>query len=70
MITAYSVQVLEIETGRVFNYSTNGLLLQLFITSLHPYYKYNCSIAAETTVGKGPSNTVQVVTSQEGKLLC
>lgn len=31
-----------------------GTHLDLLVTQLHPYYWYECSVAAETSSGRGP----------------
>ena len=31
------------------------------VTSLHPYYTYNCTVAAETSVGIGPFSSPVVI---------
>ena len=44
--------IVEQETGRVFSLTTRDTRLN--VTSLHPYYTYNCTIAAATFAGTGP----------------
>ena len=33
----------------------------LNVTSLHPYYTYNCTVAAHTSVGTGPISSPFVI---------
>ena len=42
----------------------------LTVTSLHPYYVYTISVAAETVVGIGPySDGVNVTTDEDGRFI-
>lgn len=51
------------------NYSQRGVRIELVIASLHPYYEYECQIAAETAVGRGPYGDVVITrTLPDGKL--
>ena len=60
----YEVQVEEVETGQLWTVST--LEEQLRVDTLHPYYNYNCEVAAFTT-GLGPfSDALQVQTLEAG----
>ena len=55
VILQYSVNVTHVETSSTqqsFTSSTSKVL-----TSLHPDYTYECSVAAETSVGRGPYRT-------------
>ena len=60
IITSYSVRVYSIVTGETTVYLREGHHSQIIIDSLHPYYEYDVSIAAET-VGIGPFSTPQRV---------
>ena len=53
-ITGYSLVITEVATNTTTTHSQSGLHVELVITSLHPYYEYECHIAAETAVGSGP----------------
>ena len=66
IITAYNITVLEVETGDVFTYETHGSDIIFIVNSLHPYYWYNCSVAAYT-IGQGPSSFAVVRTHAQGK---
>lgn len=61
----YSLNVLEVVTGKTRFFERN--VTQILLTSLHPYYTYELSVAAATVVGTGPfSSPVRVVTHQDG----
>ena len=51
VIRNYVIAVHEVETGRNFTETSN--VTQVTLSNLHPFYTYNCSIAA-VTVGTGP----------------
>ena len=59
IIQQYSVIIVEQETGRVISLSTRDTRLN--VTSLHPYYTYNCTIAAVTFAGTGPFSSPVVI---------
>ena len=51
IIQNYIIRIIELETGRALNLSTTTTSIN--VTSLHPYYNYNCTVAAVTS-GTGP----------------
>ena len=57
-LTQYLVRITENNTGNIINktFLIQPLLLDLNlnVTSLHPYYTYECVVAAATVVGPGP----------------
>ena len=53
-ITGYTLTVTELETNTTRVVSQNGRHIELVLGSLHPYYRYECQIAAETAAGRGP----------------
>ena len=61
-IHEYIVNVTEVETGRMFQLSTNTT--SIIIGSLHPYYIYNCTVVA-VTIAPGPFSTVITVRTDE-----
>ena len=64
IIVLYTVRVLELDTGTESYHNTTETSLALI--SLHPYYLYECSVAA-VTVGYGPYSTVfSLRTDQDG----
>ena len=69
IITRYMISITDVETGRSF--SLFSATTSVNVTSLHPYYTYNFTIAAVTIVGDGPYTTsITIVTLQDGKFLC
>lgn len=67
-ITGYSVIIREVATNISASYDPSGVHIELVIASLHPYYVYECQIAAETVVGRGPyGDTVTIRTLPDGK---
>ena len=55
----------EINTGTILYYNVTDT--EITVSSLHPYYMYECRIAA-VTVSTGPFSTVlTVITKQAGK---
>ena len=51
VIRKYNVRILEVETGKTLQLTSNKTSIR--VTDLHPYYLYNCSVAAYT-VADGP----------------
>ena len=65
VIQYYSILAEETETGR--SWSFTHVEPEISIGSLHPYYIYECKVAA-FTVALGPySNTTSVQTNEAGK---
>ena len=68
IITRYLISITEVKTGRSF--SLFSPTTSVNVTSLHPFYTYNCAVAALTIVGDGPYTTsIAIVTLQDGKLV-
>ena len=65
-ITSYRINVLELETGTIRTFSTVPTDSIYVINSLHPFYNYNCSVAAYTN-GLGPVGYSVVQTLPEGE---
>lgn len=66
VIDYYSIRVVESETGR--SWSFEHVEPEISVGSLHPYYNYQCQVAA-FTVGLGSySNTTLVQTNEEGMM--
>ena len=65
VIQHYTVEVDEVWTGhRLTFYPTNT---NINIGALHPYYVYQCRVAA-VTVAQGPfTSNLQIVTGEDGK---
>ena len=64
IVRYYRVHIIEAETGRVFELTSN--ITSIYIYELHPYYTYECRIAA-FTIDLGPySNVFTVQLAEEG----
>lgn len=51
----FKIEITEMESGQVRNLTIrNSAITSTVVSSLHPYYTYNCSIAAYNTEGTGP----------------
>lgn len=58
VVRRYTVNITELETGRVEQYFTTDL--NITVESRHPFYRYRFIVAAET-VGLGPFNDPNVI---------
>ena len=68
IIQQYTINITEVETGALQHLIAEGTILS--VSPLHPFYTYNCSIAAETSVGLGPfSNPQTVQMPEDGRLV-
>ena len=65
VIVSYTVQLIERPTNTTFTYQRGGSHTEVFITNLHPYYEYSCSVAAETSVGLGPFSIPFILTTHQ-----
>ena len=64
VIQYYSIRVTELETGQLFNLRSN--VTNITLTNLHPYYTYQCRIAART-ISLGPySDPITIQLLEEG----
>ena len=68
IIRSYHISVEELETGNILTFVTSNVERLLVVNLLHPFYTYNCSIAAYT-IGLGPSVFVSVQTLPEGMFM-
>lgn len=66
IVRNYMIRVIEVETEQTMDFEVNGSDSTHLISSLHPYYTYQCSIAA-VTVGAGPPGHTVVITKEEGE---
>lgn len=67
IIVSYYIRILEVPTNRTFIYE-RPIHTDLLIGALHPFYEYQCSVAAETAVGRGPFGATFITrTDQDGK---
>ena len=58
----YTVNITELETGRIIQHTTPTTSLQ--VPLLHPYYTYQWKVSAYT-VGEGPYTNISTVTTPE-----
>ena len=66
-IRQYQITLIETDTGNQEQYTAAGSQRRHEIRSLHPYYTYECAIAA-VTIGQGPfsaSVEIQTYTASE-----
>ena len=67
IITGYTIRVLEVVTNNIFTYNLTNRT-DFLVDNLHPYYDYQCSIAAVTVAGVGPlSEPLTVRTNESGE---
>ena len=64
-IRHYSIIVREVNTGTQTQHTSTGL--QTTINRLHPYYTYECRVAAYTTREGVLSRPINITTDQDGK---
>ena len=64
VINYYTVELDEVWTGRSLEFHPTSM--NISITALHPYYVYQCRVAA-FTVALGPfTSNLQIVTGEDG----
>ena len=67
IVRYYVVNVTELQTGNIFQFTANAT--SLTVTSLHPAYTYEITVSA-ATIGPGPfSPTLSLQTDEAGKNL-
>ena len=67
IIIGYFIQIFEVDTNSYFSFNRTNHT-EFLLQQLHPYYNYNCSIAALTAVGRGPlSSPLLVQTDEDGE---
>ena len=68
IIVHYTVNITEMETGRVLSLTAmNTTMLRVHL--LHPFYTYTCIVAA-VTIGLGPYSTPVVIQMPEDGQQC
>jgi receptor-type tyrosine-protein phosphatase Q len=66
LITGYSVNVTNSDTGVSMHLSSTEN--SITVGQLSPYTSYQCSVAAQTIVGRGPyTSLITVTTNEDGK---
>ena len=67
LIRSYTVLCTELETNRTI--TETSAVTEMTLRDLHPYYTYNCSVAA-VTVREGPfSDSIITKTLEDGMLI-
>ena len=67
IVLHYSLELTEIATGRIITAATNET--SVVISSLHPHYEYEVTVAAATIIGTGSfSEGIVVLTYSDGKM--
>ena len=64
-IISYSIIVREIPTNKTFSLFKTEVSQHLLINLLHPFYEYECRVAASTSIGQGPFGPTIIVTTLE-----
>ena len=68
IITSYTIRLYDIVADKTTLYQREGHHAQFVIDTLHPYYEYDVSVAAET-VDIGPFSVIQRIRTQEDSKL-
>ena len=63
IIVQYTVRVVSVD-GEV-SVTLDSASIDISVTTLRPYTTYNCSIAAETSIGRGPFSSVITAQTDE-----
>jgi len=63
VIVEYTINVTAVETGEEFQFTSNTTMFT--VTTLRPFTTYLCIIAAETSAGIGPFNSVNTTQTNE-----
>ena len=69
VIVGYTISILELVTSNLRTVETDGPHTEIFITSLHPYYLYEFTVAAQTVAIGQFSSRSTVRTDEDGKPL-
>ena len=68
IIRYYHILISDPTEVTVHDSLVDGGELEVFVDDLHPYFLYNCSIAA-VTVEDGPPSSIQILTLEDGELI-
>ena len=68
-IRQYRIYVVERDTGTTLTRLINTGTFQVTISSLHPYYQYECKVAA-ITIGEGPSSQTVTTRTYSSRKFC
>ena len=66
-IVEYLIQMNELETGRFWTLPVFNRKITAYVGSLHPYYRYECRVAANTISLGSYSESIVLLTEEEGK---
>lgn len=66
IIRGYTVTLIEVDTGVTTVISSNST--QVVLQDLHPFFTYNCTVAASTVLMGPFSNTVKITMPEDGEL--
>ena len=68
IIRYYHILISDPTEVTVHDSLVDGGELEVFVDDLHPYFLYNCSIAA-VTVEDGPPSSIQILTLEDGEFI-
>ena len=68
LIRRYHIYVREVDTGTEIQRTSTGLQTSTTIYQLHPYYTYECRVAAYTISEGTLSQPVTITTDEDSKL--
>ena len=67
IIASYYIILKDLQSNETREMSQLGSRLDIVVTLLHPYYYYQCVVAAETIIGRGPfASPVKIQTNEDG----
>lgn len=69
-IINYSLDIMEIGSGRIIQRTVPSSRTSFTANSLLPFTAYSCSIAASTSVGIGPFSALLTVNTPEDGKIC
>ena len=68
IIILYIIRVISVDEGTTMYFNSSAL--STTVTSLKPYTTYECSVAAETSAGRGPFSSAVTVETDEAGIHC
>ncbi len=70
IISSYHIILTDLQSQKTKEYSRLGSHFDLVISSLHPYYNYQFSVAAGTVIGRGPlASFIPIQTKEDGMFM-
>lgn len=67
IIREYRLNITEVATGQVFQFTTDADERELTVGDLHPFYIYHCSVVAYTVLPGPVTSLFNVQTEEDGK---